>query len=129
TLAQVVIQRRSSGQHDVKDGARILPRHSIDDGRNDSLGQSRARLNTQFSSPGIGQELNVLDALLELVEDGHASFEQRTAILRRLDTPRVGMEKPGRWHVPDPQLIWKWRIESYSAARRPCPCCQPARRS
>ena len=37
---------------------------------------------------------NVLDALLKLVEDGDASFEQRTAILGRLDTVRVAVKKP-----------------------------------
>jgi len=43
---------------------------------------------------GIGEEFNVLDTLLELIEDSKAALEQRLAVLSWLDALRTAIEKP-----------------------------------
>ena len=62
-------QRQCAARRDMKDDARILPRQFFDDGQNDPLRRGRAASDAQFSGPGIGEVLDVLDALLQLVED------------------------------------------------------------
>src|SRR5205814_4590781 len=61
---------------DMKNDARILSRQLIDDRRGDSFCQRRRGSDPQFSGVRIRKKLDVLDALLEFVEGGDASFEQ-----------------------------------------------------
>jgi hypothetical protein len=47
----------------------------------------------QFANCGIGKEFDVLDALLKLVEDGHAPPQKRIAIDGRLDSLFASIDK------------------------------------
>ena len=73
--AQSLKHRERVACNDVKDDARILLRQPIDSRRDNSLRQGRVRTNSQFSGAGVGENANVLDALLEFVEGGYATFE------------------------------------------------------
>src|SRR5262245_66645341 len=78
----------------MKNDAWILSRQPIDGRRGDSFRQGCGGSNPQFSSVGIRKKLDVLDALLELVEGGDAPLEQRTAVLGRLDALCRAVKQP-----------------------------------
>src|SRR6185503_9317090 len=79
--AQLLKQRASRCDGNVKNNARILPRQPIDDGENDSFGGAGGGSYSQFTGGGIGQELDILNPLVDLVEGGDTPFEQCTPIL------------------------------------------------
>src|SRR5262245_16670633 len=77
----------------MKNNAWISARKTINDGQNDPFSLGRAAADPQFSRFRIGEEVDILDALLELVEDGDATLEQCTAILSWLDALRTAVQK------------------------------------
>ena len=46
-----------------------------------------------FPGRGVGEKLDVLHALAQVIEYGHPAIEQRAAILRRLDPLAVAIEQ------------------------------------
>ena len=53
----------------------------------------------QLACRRIGQELDILDALLEFVEHRDAAFEHRLRVDRRLDAARAAIEQADAEHV------------------------------
>ena len=47
-----------------------------------------------FADRRIGQELDVLHRLAQVIEHGHAAIEQGAAVLRRLDAVTAAIEQP-----------------------------------
>src|SRR5262249_2028389 len=47
----------------------------------------------KLAGGGIGEKLDILDALAELVEHGDAAPDDGVAVLRRLDAPRAALEQ------------------------------------
>src|SRR4029453_7886135 len=92
-LDQFVAKPFQISRRDMNGNPRILPRESID---SDQYGAGRHRLagsDPQFPRRRIGKELNVLDALSQLVEDRDAAFDERAAIRRWLDAARAAIEQ------------------------------------
>ena len=92
-VAQLLKQRITRGDGDVKNDAGILPRQPIDHGENNSFGSSRGRSDPELARRRIGEKLDIPDSLIKFVDGGDAAFEQRAAILRGLDAVRTPVEK------------------------------------
>src|SRR5207245_4274022 len=84
---------RAGCENHVMDNAGILAAKSFQDGREQAGSECLPTPNSNLTCGGIGEELDLLHALLKLVEDGYATLEKRTAINCSLDALRVAIEK------------------------------------
>jgi hypothetical protein len=85
---------RYLASHYVTRHARITQRQPVDDRGKEASGDRDQRREAHFTCRGIGEELDVLDASLELVENRNAPFDEGAAIGRRQDAPRTAIEEP-----------------------------------
>ena len=69
-------------------------RQPVDDGGNEMRGDGDRASDPQFSGGRIGQEIDVLHALLQLVEGDGGVIQQRARIDRGLDAARIAIEQP-----------------------------------
>jgi hypothetical protein len=94
SLAQTrQIQRRSIDLVHVQDDTRIQPGKAFKDWwqyRGNCFGAP----NLHLACCGIGQELDVPDALLQFIEYRSTASEQRATVHRRLNTVRTSIEQP-----------------------------------
>jgi hypothetical protein len=91
-LAQLTVQRLRLCGHKMKDDARISPAEPLDDGRNEARGHQGRASDPHFSSRRVGEELDVLQALPQVVEYRHAAIEQRAAVFGWLDALAMAIE-------------------------------------
>jgi len=75
------MQRAHICSDKVKDDARILSGKPIDDGGNKARGQKVGATDSHFSGSGIGEKLDVLYSLTEIIECCRSSIEQNSAAL------------------------------------------------
>src|SRR5262249_26234569 len=115
TLAQLMVQSvRFRDRDDMKYDSRIMLREPLDDCGNEGRGVNGAASDSHFSDRWVGEKLDVLHRLVQVVEYGRSAIEQRTTV-------GVSARRPGRcdradsrpMHVPVPQSIWKRRAGSY----------------
>src|SRR5260370_40898635 len=92
-LARFALQARCVCLDDMKDDARILLQEAIEDGRGQSRRHRFGASDAQFPGRGVGQELDVLYALPQLIEDRTAAGEERAAIHGRLDALWASIEE------------------------------------
>ena len=83
-----------------------------------------------FPSRRVGEKLDVLHALAQVVEYGRSAIEQRATVLGRLDPLAVAVEQA---HA---ERMLQFRDRSRNVGLRriqafapPSPCCRPAPRS
>ena len=79
--------------HNVNDDAGMAAREPINDGRNEARGQKMVASDPHFSGRRVREELNVLHAFPQLVEDRDGSPEQRATVRRRLHAVSATIEK------------------------------------
>src|SRR5262249_2599678 len=73
---------------------RILPKELLSNDREyPGDGDLRAP-NAQLATVGVGQGLDLLYALAQLIENSHPAFEQSLAITRKFDTLRAAVKQP-----------------------------------
>src|SRR5262245_1000761 len=92
-IAQVVKERGPLSYGDLKYDARILARQPVDDGEDDSLGNSGAGAQFHLSRRRVGKKLDILHSLFDLVEGRNAALEKSAAILGRFNTLRAALEQ------------------------------------
>jgi hypothetical protein len=88
------VQRLHISGHEMEYDARMAPRETIDDSGNEARGQKGSASDPHFSDSGVGEKFDVLDALAQVIEYGHAAIEQGVAVLGRLDPLAVAVEQP-----------------------------------
>ena len=83
------------GRHNVRphDDARIFLGESFDDLRKEGVRDRQGISNRQLACRGIGQELDVPDALPQFIECRPAARKQRARVGRWLDPARAAIEK------------------------------------
>ena len=77
----------------MKHDARIAPGKPIDDGGNEARGEMKSASDPHFSGLGVGEKLDVFDALTQSIEDGRSAVEQRATIPGRLNPFAVAIEQ------------------------------------
>ena len=77
----------------VHDRSWVLLSEALHDLREDSSRNGYRTSNSYFAQRRIGQILDVLDALLQLVEHDESAFEQRVTVPSRLDALRASVKK------------------------------------
>ena len=92
-LAQFTAQWLQICGHEMKYDARIAPRQPVDDGRNKARRQNGGASDPDFAGHGVGEKLDVLHRLAQVVECGHTAIEQGAAILGRRDALVVADEQ------------------------------------
>src|SRR6266404_3608244 len=93
TLAQFTAQWLQICGHEMKHDARIAPGEPIDDGRNEACGQNGGASDPHFPSRRIGEKLDVLHRLAQVIEYGHSAIEQGATVLGRLDALGVALKQ------------------------------------
>src|SRR4051812_40024961 len=68
TLTQFLIDNFGLRNHEMNDDAGEPPRHAIDDGGHEGWGQEGIASDAYLAGRGVGQELDVFHAQLEVVE-------------------------------------------------------------
>src|SRR5262245_37078736 len=79
--------------HKMKDDARIAPREPIDDCRYETGRTGQCVPNPHLPSRRVGEKLDVLHALTQLIEYSDSTIEQSTTVLSRLDTLALAIEQ------------------------------------
>src|SRR5262249_37868888 len=81
TLSQFTAQSfRFLSCDEVKHHSRIARREPFDDGRNEDFGEIGAASDPHFPGSGVGETLDLLDSLAQVIEYGRAAFEERTTV-------------------------------------------------
>src|SRR5262245_32364776 len=88
-MAWCIRRRRAARKH----GARGAPRRPVDDAGNEARREKSAASNPHFTSRWVGKKLNILHALVQVIEYGCSTIEQRAAILGWLDAVRAAVEQ------------------------------------
>src|SRR5262245_65163660 len=88
-MAGGIGRRDQEMEHD----ARIAPGEPVDDAGNETRREKGAASNPHFSSRRVGEKLDVLHALVQVVEYGRSTIEQRSTVLGWLDALRVAVEQ------------------------------------
>ena len=78
---------------EMKHDARIAPGEPVDDAGNETRGEKGAASDPHFTSCRVGEKLDVLHALVQVIEYGCSAIEQRAAVLGWLDALRVAIEQ------------------------------------
>ena len=99
TFAQFPMQGFRLSGHDMKHDAWKAAGKPVDNRRHEGRGQNVVASDPHVASLGVGEEFNVLHALPQLVEDGDASLEQRSAIGRRLGAMAVAFKQAHAEHM------------------------------
>ena len=84
TLTQFTVQCLHLFGHEMKHDARIAPGKPIDDGGNKARCQEGIAPNSHFPSRRVGEKLDVLHRLAQVIEHGHSTIEQRATVRGRL---------------------------------------------
>src|SRR5579864_1409479 len=79
--------------HEVEHDARIAPGEPVDDAGNEARGEKGAASDPHFANRRIGEKLDALDALVQVVEYCCSAIEQSTAVLGWLDALRVTVKQ------------------------------------
>src|SRR5256885_8250836 len=79
--------------HEMKHDARIAPGEPVDDARNEARGEKGAASDPHFASRRVGEKLDVLHALVQVIEYGCSAIEQGAAELGWLDSLRDAVEQ------------------------------------
>lgn len=77
----------------MKHDAWVTPGEPIDHRGNEACGERRDAPDPHFSSGGIGEKLDVLHALSQVVKNRHSAIEQRPTIFGRLDPLAVAIQQ------------------------------------
>jgi hypothetical protein len=93
TIAQLIMELNALVVRNVKNDARVLPRQPMDHRKYDTLRQGWAAADSHLTCGGVGEKLDILQSLINLIEGGDAAFEQSAAVLRRLNAPRAAVEQ------------------------------------
>src|SRR5262249_32994916 len=80
---QISVERLITAYDDMKEHAWIFPRQAIAHGRNDRHHDRIGRSNADLALGWIGEEIDVLHALPQIVEDRDAALRERQAVGRR----------------------------------------------
>src|SRR5258708_36554250 len=78
--------------HEMKHDARIAPGEPVDDAGNEARGEKGAASDPHFANRRIGEKLDALDALVQVLEYGCAAIEQTPAGLGGLDPLSVSVQ-------------------------------------
>src|SRR5262249_1213907 len=92
-LLKGAVCHRWIGLQQMKDDARILPGKLIDDGRYQACGKDRIGSNPQLPYRRVGEELDVLHGLLQLIERDETAIEKRARIDRGFDALRAAIKE------------------------------------
>jgi hypothetical protein len=79
--------------HDVKNDAWIAPRQPINDGSEEAGGANQRIPNPHLPGRRVGEKLDVLHALAQFVEYGHAAIKQRATAISCFDPLAVALEQ------------------------------------
>jgi hypothetical protein len=93
SLFQVAVERQHGSDRDIKHHAWMPLRKAVDDRQDWPTGRVLAASNAQLTRRWITEELDILDALSELIEDCKSALDDRVAILRRPDAARTAIEQ------------------------------------
>jgi hypothetical protein len=94
-FAQAAVLLRACGHLHHIDGNSSMSRvQPIEHGREQPHNDGIVRADSDFTDRRIGQELDVLDRLAQVVEHGHSTIEQGATILGRLGTLTASIEQP-----------------------------------
>src|SRR5258708_2207309 len=93
------MQGADDGLDYIESNARIESREAFDDRRKKSGGDTFRTANTELARGRIGQELQFLHPLLELIEDRRAAPHQRVAVGSRLNAIAASVEQPNAERV------------------------------
>ena len=74
------------GRQDLKGKAGISLTQAMDDARDESGSDCNRACDPELSSRGVGKELNIFNALSELIENRDAALQQGAAVRRGLDS-------------------------------------------
>src|SRR5262249_7349115 len=79
--------------HEMRYDARMAPGKPFDDAGNETRSERGSASNPHLSSRRVGEKLDVLHALAQVIEYGRSAIEQRATVLRRLDPLAVAVEQ------------------------------------
>src|SRR5262245_45852178 len=83
---------RARGE-DLKDDARIGARKPIDDGGDKAFSARQCVPDLHLPGRRVGEKLDVLHTLAQVIERGHSAIEQRTTVLGRFDSSAMAFEQ------------------------------------
>src|ERR1051325_9305513 len=87
------VERLHKSGREGKSDARMASREAIDDRGNEARGKRRDGANANFSTYGIGEKLDLVYCLAQIVEHRRPALEQGATVGGRLDTPRGAVEQ------------------------------------
>src|SRR5262249_49525849 len=91
-LGHVAVELQISPSDDVEYNTRIAAGEPIDHRKSRPRCRSIGATDPQLSGGRVGQELDVHDALSDLIEDRDATLDDRAAIMRRLNAAPAAVE-------------------------------------
>ena len=89
----VELERPRVAGDDMKEHAWILPDQSIDGRQDDGHGNRLGRSDAYFPGRWIGEEVDILDTLAQVVEDRDAAFAESETIGRRRNSAPAAVNK------------------------------------
>jgi hypothetical protein len=93
TFAKFTVHRFCKRGNEVKHDARIAPREPIDDRKAKARCQQGIASDSNFPSRRVGEKLDVLQALSQIIKYGYSTIEQRAPVLGWFHALTVAIEQ------------------------------------
>ena len=112
----------------MKHHAWIAPREAIDDGRDEARAERRGAPDPHLARGRVGEELDVLDALPQLIEGSMAATEYGAPVFGEFDAVRISLQETHSEGSLIERETTGWETAMALAAFAMLPNCATARR-